>query len=126
MKLARGPSRFWTQMFRFGLAQSRLPLWRVVVEARLDRSHRTWPAHLDRAVTAVFVWARAVEEAEALAALALEREGLKPITADAMKCPPCVAPQRGPAAIARTPLRYLARLDSEAASQPPSKRGARA
>ena len=126
MKLARGPSRFWTTMFRFGFANAQLQLWRVVVEARLDREKRAWPAHLDRAVTAVFVWARAMEEAEALATLALEQEGLKAVTADAVKCTPCVAPSRGPGAAARTPLRYLARLDSEAASQPPSTRGARA
>ena len=62
MKLKRGPSRFWASVFRLGLLRPRMPFWRVVVEARLNRSQRKWPAHLEGAVTAVFVWARTIEE----------------------------------------------------------------
>ena len=126
MKLKRGPSRFWSMLFRLGFARPRMPFWRVVVEARLNRTARRWPARMEGAVTAVFVWARTIEEAEALATLALDAEGLDTLTADAIKCPPAAAPQTEPAAIARGELRFLPRLDDDARSEPPSHRGARA
>ncbi|UPT64408.1 MAG: hypothetical protein M0D54_07750 [Hyphomonadaceae bacterium JAD_PAG50586_4] len=87
MKLKRGASGFWAFMHRSKLVQGRMPFWRVVVEAKLDRSMRKWPRKFDTAITAVFVWAYTIEEAEGLAALALQDEGLQAITADAKKCP---------------------------------------
>lgn len=109
LKVMRKPSRFWSAMHRFGFARSRLPLWRVVVEARFDREARKWPKQMVGAVAGVFVWARTIEEAEGLAALAMEEEGLQTITADAVRCAPCVRPGRRPMAMARTPFGYLPR-----------------
>ena len=126
MKLKRGPSRFWTAMFRAGFARAHLPFWRVVVEAKLDRAARNWPDKLDRAVAPVFVWARSIEEAEALASLAVEEEGLRPMTADAVKTFPAAAPSRGPLAVSRGELKFLKRLDDEVGAPPPSRRGAKA
>jgi hypothetical protein len=124
--MKRGPSRFWSFMFRSGLVRARMPFWRVVVEARLDRAERSWPADLEGAVTAVFVWARTVEEAEGLASLALENEALLTQTADAVKCPPAAAPRRHPAAMARAELRFLPKIKDDAHAPPFSSRGARA
>ena len=126
MKLKRGPSGFWAAMHRLRLARARMPFWRVVVEAALDRTTRRWPAHLDGAVTAVFVWARTVEEAEGLAALALEAEGLVVLTADAMKIPPAAPPRRESAAMSRSALAFLARVDADAPQHPSPRRDARA
>ena len=96
------------------------------MEARLNRTGRRWPARVEGAVTAVFVWARSIEEAEGLATLALDEQGLDTLTADAVKCPPCAAPQTEPAAVARGELRFLPRIEGETPSEPPSRRGARA
>lgn len=114
MKLKRAPSRFWSLLFRLGLARARMPFWRVVVEAKLDRTRRSWPAEADAAVTAVFVWARTIEEAEGLAALALEEEGLAIVTADAIKAPPSARPRRTPAAVARGEIGLMPRVEDEA------------
>jgi hypothetical protein len=77
-------------------------------------------------VAPVYVWARTVEEAEGLAALALEGEGLVAVTADAKKSAPAAAPRRTPAAVARGDLGFLPRLDGEAGADGPSRRDARA
>lgn len=126
VKLKRGPSRLWASLYRAGLARPRMPFWRVVVEAKLDRRARKWPRKFDAAVTAVYVWARTIEEAEGLAALALEAEGLTTLTADAVKCPPAAAPKRQAMAVARSAFGFLARPESEAGADGPSRRGARA
>ena len=73
-----------------------------------------------------FVWAYTIEEAEGLAALALQEEGLQTITADAKKCSPAAAPKRAPMAVARTDLRFLPRIDGETVAEGPSRRDARA
>lgn len=126
MRLKRGLSRIWPFLYRAKLARQHLPFWRVVVEARLDRKSKKWPRKFGSAVTAVFVWARTIEEAEGLAVLALEEEGLEALTADAKKTPPAAAPRKTPAAVARTELGFLARLDGETGAQGPSRRDARA
>lgn len=115
MKLKHGPSRFWARLYRWRLARAPMPFWRVVVEAKLDRGARRWPRRFSAAVTAVFVWARTIEEAEALALLALEREGLAGLTADAVKHPPAAAPRREPAAVARGRIGFVARTEDEPA-----------
>lgn len=126
MTLKRGPSAFWAAMHRWRFVRSRMPFWRVVVEARFDRSIRRWPARFDGAVTAVFVWARTIEEAEGLASLAMQEEGLTPVTADAVKCPPAAAPSANPAAVFRGAHGYLARREDETSTPGPSRRDARA
>lgn len=126
MKLKPGPSAFWARMHRWRLARARMPFWRVVVEARFDRSARRWPERYDGVVTAVFVWARTVEEAEGLASLALQDEGLTPVTADAMKCPPAAPARDEPTAVSRTPFGYIARAEDETPTPGPSRRDARA
>lgn len=125
-KLARGTSRLWAALYRAKLARPPMPFWRVVVEAALDRRVRKWPARHEAAVTAVYVWAHTVEEAEAIAALALEAEGLRTLTADAMKCAPAAPPRRHVEAMARSELRFLPRLDRESGVDGPSRRDARA
>lgn len=125
MKLKRGLSRFWTFMFRAGLARAPMPFWRVVVESKLDRRARAWSKRYDGAVTAVFVWARTIEEAEGLAVLALEEEGLEPLTADAIKCPPAAAPKSTPQAVARSDLGFITNVQDEEAADGP-RRGAQA
>lgn len=113
MKLKRGgPSSFWTALYRAKLVHARMPFWRVVVEARLNRRAKRWPDKFDSAVAAVFVWARTIEEAEGLAALALEEEGLVTITSDAKKCPPAAAPRKSPMAMARSEYGFLERIDN--------------
>lgn len=119
-------SGFWAWMFRTGLLRAPMPSWRVVVEASLARGSRRWPRRAETAVTAVFVWARTIEEAEALAVLALEREGLAAITADAKKSPPAAAPRRRPAAVARTELAFLVRPSGGERTNSASRRDARA
>lgn len=126
MRLKRGPSRFWAFLFRIGLAKAKMPFWRVVVEVELDHRRRHWPTNLAGAVAGVFVWARTAEEAEGLAALALEAEGFEPLTADAVKCPPAARPHAAPVAAARTDLGFLPRIDGDAPIDPPSRRDARA
>ncbi|MGE0596094.1 MAG: hypothetical protein AB7P07_07000 [Hyphomonadaceae bacterium] len=126
MSLRKGPSRFWAMLHRMGMARARMPFWRVVIEARLDRRARPWPRDIDGAVTAVFVWARTVEEAEGLAALAIEEEGLAVITADALKCPPAARPRRAPAAVSRTELGFLPLIAGDVGADPHSRRDARA
>lgn len=126
MKLKRGLSRFWAFAYRAGLARAPMPFWRVVVEARLDRRARRWSRKFDAAVTAVFVWARTIEEAEALAVLALAEEGLEAMTADAKKCAPAAPPRRQPMAMARAELGFLPKLDGPTGADGPSRRDARA
>ena len=121
----RGPSRFWSYLYRAGVARAHMPFWRVVVEAEADRRARPWPSRFDSAVAAVFVWARTIEEAEGLASLALAEEGLQTVTADAVKCAPCARPSRTPRAVARTTLAFLPADDDEEAD-PASRWDARA
>jgi len=126
LKLKRGLSRIWPALYKAKLIRPHMPFWRVVVEAKLDPHSTRWPRKFATAVTAVWVWARTIEEAEGLAALALEEEGLQTITADAKKCPPAAAPRRTPAAVSRTELGFLPRLDGETGADGPSRRDARA
>ncbi|MBL8544569.1 MAG: hypothetical protein JNJ63_12245 [Hyphomonadaceae bacterium] len=126
MKLKRGLSRIWPALYKAKFIRPHMPFWRVVVEAKLDPRKAKWPRKFASAVTAVWVWARTIEEAEGLAVLALEEEGLQAITADAKKCPPAAAPRRTPAAVARTELGFLPRLDGETGADGPSRRDARA
>lgn len=126
MKLRRGLSKFWTFAFRAGLVRAPMPFWRVVVESKLDRRARAWSKRYDGAVTAVFVWARTIEEAEGLAVLALEEEGLEPITADAVKCPPAAAPKTSPQAMARSDLGFITNVENELAADGSYRRGAQA
>jgi hypothetical protein len=109
VKLKRGASDVWAWAYRARLLRAPMPFWRVVVEAKLIAGARRWPRDAYSAVTAVLVWARTIEEAEALAVLALEREGLAALTADAKKCPPAAAPKRHAMAVARTELGFLSR-----------------
>lgn len=102
------PSGLWRALFRAKLARARMPLWRVVVESKLDRSRRRWPSGYVAAVAAIFVWAHTVEEAEALACLAVEGEGMSPLTADALKCAPAAPPSRTPGVVGRSELGFLA------------------
>lgn len=104
-------SRVWRLAFRLGLARESMPFWRVVCEVRPSPSARFWPPRSDVAVTAVFVWANTPEEAEGLAALALEGEALSAITADATRVPPALRPSRLSVAVARGPLAYMPRID---------------
>lgn len=126
MKLKRGISRFWAFLFRARIVRPRMPFWRVVVEARLDRRLRTWPEGVHAIIAPVYVWARTIEEAEALAALAIEEEGLEALTADATKFPAAAAPRGSPAAVARGEWGFLARHEGEAGAEGPSRRDARA
>ena len=123
MSLKRGPSGFWATMHRWKLARARMPFWRVVVEAEFDRREKQWPERFVGVVTPVFVWARTIEEAEGLASLALEAEGLVTLTADAIKVPPAARPSREPAAVMRGPLGYIPRAEDETPSPGPSRRG---
>ena len=126
MSLPRGPSRFWTLLHRLGLAKAHMPFWRVIVECELDRRARQWPADVEGVVAAVYVWARTIEEAEGLAALALEEEGLDAITADALKTAPAAMPHRAPCAVARGELGFIARTEDGARADPHSRWDARA
>lgn len=125
MKLKRGPSGFWAAMHRMKLVRAHMPFWRVVVEAKLDRTARRWPEKHDGAVIAVYVWARTIEEAEALASLALQEGGMVTLTADAVKHVPAAAPSRTPKAALRGPVGYMARVEDEPAPSGPSRRDAR-
>jgi hypothetical protein len=124
MRLKRGTSRLWAYLYKIKLARPVMPFWRVVVEAKLDRTARRWPRRYGSAVTAVFVWARTIEEAEGLASLALTREGLVTLTSDAVKCAPAAAPRASPMAVARNELSFLA-IEEDAAGAAP-RRDARA
>lgn len=126
MKVKRRSGQLWALLHRVGLARAHMPFWRVVVEAKLNRRVKKWPKDMEGAVTAVFVWARTIEEAEGLAALALEEEGLDATTADAVKCPPSAPPRRKSQAMSRTELGFLPRLDGEARTDGPFHRGAKA
>jgi hypothetical protein len=126
VKLKRGLSGFWTLVFRAKLVRPPMPFWRVVVEAKLDRRVKRWPRRFDAAVMAVFVWARTIEEAEGLAALALAEEGLEAITTDAKKCAPAAPPRRVAAAVARSEIGFLPHVEGDAGAEGPSRRGARA
>lgn len=122
----RGPSRFWALAHRIGAAKMRMPFWRVIVECQPMIKHRGWPVNADLAVTGVFVWARTSEEAEGLAMLALEDEGMAAGTADARKEAPSARPRKQPAALARTGFVYLPRFGSDQPLSPPPRRGAKA
>jgi hypothetical protein len=126
MRLKRGLSRLWRYLYKVGFARAPMPFWRVVIEARLDRTARRWPRGYGSAVTAVFVWARTVEEAEGLASLAMAREGLVTLTADAVKCPPAAPPKRVPVAVSRNDLAFLARDGDETDAGGAPRRDARA
>mgnify|MGYP001573979866 CR=1 FL=1 len=126
MKLKRGLSGFWAFLYRSKLARAPMPFWRVVVEAKLDRRAKTWPKRYDAAVVAIYCWARTIEEAEGLAALAVEQEGLSAVTADALKCPPAAAPRSTPAAVARSAFGFLTRAEDETRTGGASRRDARA
>lgn len=117
MRTIRGPSRFWSFMFRSGLVKAHMPFWRVVVEARPHPQLRRGRNRFESAVTGVFAWARTIEEAEAVASLALAEEGFETITADAVKCAPSGPPSRLARAVARTPLGLLASDGEGAASR---------
>ncbi|MES1201361.1 MAG: hypothetical protein ABUS57_07905 [Pseudomonadota bacterium] len=123
MKLARGPSKFWAAIYRAKVLRAPMPFWRVVVEAKLNRRVKAWSRELDGAVVAVYVWARTIEEAEGLAALALEEEGLDVTTADAVKHAAAWRPHRRPAAVARGDFGFISRVrDYERTSPPGSAR----
>lgn len=126
MKLKRGLSGFWAFLYRSKLARAPMPFWRVVVEAKLDRRVKQWPKRHDAAVVAVYVWARTIEEAEGLAVLAVEADGLKALTADAMKCTPSAAPRKLPAAVARSQFGFLTSAEDETRAGGASRRDARA
>lgn len=126
MSLPRGPSRFWAFLHRAKIVRGHMPFWRVVVEAKLDRRVRNWPAQIDGAVTAMFVWARTIEEAEGLAALAIEEEGLEAVTADAKKCPPAAMPRKRPMAVARSEIGYITHPEDDEPADPYSRWDARA
>jgi hypothetical protein len=126
VRLKRGLSRFWAFLYRSKVARPPMPFWRVVVEARLDRRAKNWPKRHEAAVVAVYVWARTIEEAEGLAALALEGEGMMAVTADAMKCPPAAAPRREPTAVARSPYGFITVAEDETTAGGASRRDARA
>ena len=126
MRLKRGVSGFWAFLYRSKLVRAPMPFWRVVVEAKLDRRARDWPKRHEAAVVAVYVWARTIEEAEGLATLALEGEGMMAVTADAMKSAPAAAPRREPAAVARSPFGYIGVAEDETRAGGASRRDARA
>jgi hypothetical protein len=107
-----------------GIAHARLPFWRVVVECVPNERRSAWPADAESGVTCVFVWARASEEAEGLARLALDEAGLDAITADATRAKATAAPRRRPEAVARTRLTYLRRDADEDQRVRPAARGA--
>ena len=88
-----------------------MPFWRVVVDCDLDRRARPWPQDVEGVVAAVYVWARTIEEAEGLASLALEEEGLDALTTDAIKVEPAAMPQKAPGAVSRSELGYIARAE---------------
>ncbi|MFZ4120491.1 MAG: hypothetical protein ACOYKM_02415 [Caulobacterales bacterium] len=102
---------FWRFMYRAGFARAAMPHWRVVVEAVPDRLRGHWPAEVEGMVVSVFVWARTPEEAEGLAQLAVDAEGLCLITADAARAPPACAPSAEPKVVARTDFAYFGRID---------------
>lgn len=126
MKLARGGSGLWAWAYRAKLVRAPMPFWRVVVEASLIPRARRWPRNAHAAVTSVLVWARTIEEAEALAVLALEQEGLSALTADAVKYPPAAPPRRTPAAISRTELGFITGEPDSRRARGSPRRGARA
>ncbi len=126
MKLKRGVSGFWAFLYRSKFVRAPMPFWRVVVEAKLDRRAKSWPKRHESAVVAVYVWARTIEEAEGLATLALEAEGMMAVTADAMKAPPAASPRREPAAVARSPYGFISVAEDETRAGGASRRDARA
>lgn len=126
MRLKRGTSRLWAFLFRTRIVRARMPFWRVVVEARVDRRAGRWPEDVHAVVAPLYVWARTIEEAEALAALAVEEDGLEALTADAVKHAPLAAPRGTPAAVARGEWGVIPRNDGEAPAEGPFRRDARA
>lgn len=111
-----GSNWFWALMLRWGVVHARMPYWRVVVEAKPDHAARFWPAGVVSAVAPVYVWAHTIEEAEALAVLAIEAKGLKPATADAVTTMPRACPRSEPTVVACGVLRFVIDEDCQAAS----------
>ncbi len=126
MKIVRSANGFWAWTYRVKLARAPMPFWRVVVEAALIGGGRRWPRGAQSAVTSVLAWAHTIEEAEALAVLALEEEGLAALTADAVKIAPAAAPRRTPAAVSRTELGFIMGEPGGRNTGGASRRGARA
>jgi hypothetical protein len=126
VKLKRGLSGFWAWAFRTRLARPPMPFWRVVVEAKPAPGDRHWPERAESAVLPIFVWARTIEEAEGLAVLALQQEGLTALTADAGKCPPAAAPKRIPMAVARGEIGFVSQQTAQTQPGGASRRDARA
>lgn len=126
MKVIHGASGLWAWAYRVKLMRAPMPFWRVVVEAALVRGARRWPRGAHSAVTSVLAWAYTIEEAEALAVLALEQEGLAALTADAVKAAPAAAPRRMPMAVARTELGFIMGEPDGRKAGGASRRGARA
>ena len=126
MKVIRGPNALWAWAYRAKLVRAPTPFWRVVVEAALIGGARRWPRGAHSAVTSVLAWAHTIEEAEALAVLALEQEGLAALTADAVKAAPAAAPRRMPMAVARTELGFIMGEPNGRKAGGASRRGARA
>jgi hypothetical protein len=121
LKIGLGDAWFWRPLYRFGLVRARMPQWRVVVEARSVRLRRTPLGEpIGGIVAGVIVWAEDVEEAEALARLAIEADGFGAMTADAVRIAPQTRPAREACAVARTP--YALFSDDPAAEPRPSKR----
>jgi hypothetical protein len=83
-------------MYRWRVVRARMPFWKVVVEAAPDRTRASWPVEIEGVVTTAFVWARTIEEAEGLARLALEADGLSTSTADAVRATPDCRPATAP------------------------------
>jgi hypothetical protein len=122
MRVGPGAGVIWRALFRWRLVKAAMPQWTVVVEATPDRTRRPWPEEVEGVVLSVMVWARAVEEAEGLAQLAIFEEGLNPITADANPCEPCCAPSLEPQAVWRSRFAFFGRIDDDPPSKPPLSR----
>lgn len=121
-RVGLGPVWLWRQLYRWRIVRPPMPQWRVVVEAHPDRSQRAWPPDIDGAICTVLVWAPTVEEAEALAQLAIQAEGLTPSTADAVKFPPSTAPARDAKAMRRTGFAFYGPLPDSPQDYPAGAR----
>jgi hypothetical protein len=104
LKVGLGGAWFWRSLYRAGLVRPPMPQWRVVVEARPVRPRRTPLGEvIGGVVVGVIVWAEDVEEAEALARIAVEADGLGAMTADGVRIAPQTRPAKESGAVARTP-----------------------
>jgi hypothetical protein len=121
MKVGLGDAWFWRFLHRAGVLRAHMPQWRVVVEGRPVRPQRNAQgAAIGGVVVGVIVWAEDVEEAEALARIAVEAEGFGAMTADAVRIAPQTPPSRESRAMARTP--FADYPDEAAPEHRPSKR----